>query len=101
MDTESGRLSNMSERRHSMVEARTTPLSRIFRPGSAIDLLLDRMGAPHADTKASMAEMQANMGAIHADTRNSIEAIHADIGAVHADIGAVGAAQVETRGVLE
>jgi len=83
----------------------------------------DRTGAIHADTRESMAVMQANigavqanLGAIHADTRDSIEAIglHADIGAIHADtrdsiglkvihadIGAVGAAQVETRGVLE
>jgi len=34
------------------------------------------------------------MGAIHADTRNSAEAIHADIGAVYADIGA---AHADTR----
>src|SRR6218665_3126826 len=98
MNTESGRLSNVSERRNSMVEARATPLPR---PGSAVDLILERLGAVQADNRESMAGMHANMGAIHADTRNSIEAIHADIRAVHSDIRAVGAAQVETRGVLE
>ena len=43
------------------------------------------------------------MGAIdlHADTRNSIESLQADIGAVHADVGVVGAAQAETKEVLE
>src|SRR6218665_605273 len=86
METKSGRSSRVSNR--------STSSSRLSRPGSAVDLLLERMGT------------------IHADTRNSIEAIHADIGAVqanmgaiHADlqgnIGAVGAAQVETREVLE
>ena len=73
-----------------MAADRTTPLSPISRPGSAVDLILDRMG-----------EIQTNMGVILADTRVSIEAIHADIGAVHADVGAVGAAQAETREVLE
>src|SRR6218665_2201897 len=91
METKSGRSSKLSNR--------STSSSRLSRPGSAVDLLLERMGA-----------IQANMGAIHADTRNSIESVqanmgaihvHADIGAVHADIGAVGAAQVETREVLE
>jgi len=83
MESEPGRSSALSERHRSMVEAtcRTTPLSRIARPGhrvrdnstpcsgSAVDLILDRMGV------------------IHADTRNSIEAIHADIGAVQDDQG--------------
>src|SRR6218665_1592181 len=115
MASGSGRSSALSERHRSMVEARTTLLSRISRPGSAVDLILDRMGAMQADTRESMAEIQANMGAIHADTRvsieaihadigtvhadtrNSIEAIHASIGAVHADVGAVGAAQRSSR----
>src|SRR6218665_3747732 len=89
----------------SMVSNRSTSSSRLSRPGSAVDLLLERMGAIHAD-------LQGNIGAAQAETRNSIEAIHADIGAVqanmgaiHADlqgnIGAVGVAQVETREVLE
>ena len=52
------------------------------------------MGAIHAYTRESMAEMQANIGAIHVDTMDSIEAIQADI-------GAVGAAQMEPRCVLE
>src|SRR6218665_838081 len=93
METKSGRSSRVSNR--------STSSSRLSRPGSAVDLLLERMGA-----------IQENIGAAQADTRNSIEAIHADIGAVqanmgaiHADlqenIGAVGAAQVETREVLE
>src|SRR6218665_2060264 len=115
METKSGRSSRVS--------ARSTSLSRISSPGSAVDLILERLGAVQADNRESMAVMQANigavqanLGAIHADTRDSIEAIglHADIGAIHADtrdsiglkvihadIGAVGAAQVETRGVLE
>src|SRR6218665_605912 len=87
MEPQSGRSSVMSERHRSMAVDRTTPLSRISRPGSAVDLLLDRMG-----------EIQANIGAVHADTRNAIEALHADIGAVHANIDAV---QAETREVLE
>src|SRR6218665_530496 len=82
----------------SMVSNRSTSSSRLSRPGSAVDLLLERMGAIHAD-------LQGNIGAAQAETRNSIEAIHADIGAIHADlqgnIGAVGVAQVETREVLE
>src|SRR6218665_1770220 len=74
-----------------MVEARTSPLSCISRPGSAVDLLLESMGAIHAE---SMAVMQANIGAVLAN-----------MGAIHADMlvnmGAVGAAQVETREVIE
>src|SRR6218665_584036 len=111
METKSGRSSRVSNR--------STSSSRLSRPGSAVDLLLERMGAIQADNRESMAVIQANIGAAQADTRNSIEAIHADIGAVqanmgaiHADlqenigavqenIGAVGAAQVETREVLE
>src|SRR6218665_2886089 len=119
METKPGRSSRVSNR--------STSSSRLSRPGSAVDLLLERMGAIHADTRNSIEAMQANIGAAQADTRNSIEAIkaesmaviHADIGAVqanmgaiHADlqgnigavqenIGAVGAAQVETREVLE
>src|SRR6218665_481077 len=115
METKSGRSSRVSNR--------STSSSRLSRPGSAVDLLLERMGVIHADTRNSIeaikADLQGNIGAVQenigaaqADTRNSIEAIHADIGAVqanmgaiHADlqgnIGAVGAAQVETREVLE
>src|SRR6218665_3134735 len=80
MEPQSGRSSVMSERHRSTAVDRTTPLSSISRPGSAVDLILDRIGA------------------VHADTGNSIEALHADIGAVHANIDAV---QAETREVLE
>src|SRR6218665_1995152 len=90
METKSGRSSRVSNR--------STSSSRLSRPGSAVDLLLERMGA-----------MQADIGAAQTDTRKSIEAIKADLqgnmGAIHADLqenlGAVGAAQVETREVLE
>src|SRR6218665_2103950 len=82
METKAGRSSRVSNR--------STSSSRISRPGSAMDLILERI---------------ENLGALHAGTKDSIEAIHADIGAVHADIGAVqaniGAVQVETRGILE
>src|SRR6218665_1577581 len=100
----------------SMVSNRSTSSSRLSRPGSAVDLLLERMGAIHAD-------LQGNIGAAQAETRNSIEAIHADIGAVQENIGAVqenigavqanmgaihadmqaniGAVQIETREALE
>src|SRR6218665_245766 len=82
----------------SMVSNRSTSSSRLSRPGSAVDLLLERMGAIHAD-------LQGNIGAAQAETRNSIEAIHADIGAVQENIGAVqeniGAVQLETREALE
>ena len=102
METKSGRSSKLSNR--------STSSSRLSRPGSAVDLLLERMGAIqanmgaiHADTRNSIESVQANMGAIHVHA--DIGAVHADIGAdigaVHADIGAVGAAQVETREVLE
>src|SRR6218665_915999 len=100
METKSGRSSRVSNR--------STSSSRLSRPGSAVDLLLERMGAIHADLQGTIGAVQANIGAAQADTRNSIEAMQANIGAVHADIGAVqenigavGAAQVETREVLE
>src|SRR6218665_3084642 len=64
METKSGRSSRVSNR--------STSSSRLSRPGSAVDLLLERMGA-----------------------------IQENIGAVQENIGAVGAAQVETREVLE
>ena len=113
METESGRSSKVSERRHSIVEARSTPLSRTSRLGSAVDMILDRIGTVHEE---SMAIMQANLGAIRADTRDSIEAIHANTRAAQANLGAIhadtrdpieamhadtGALQVETREVLE
>src|SRR6218665_2086609 len=82
METKSGRSSRVSNR--------STSSSRLSRPGSAVDLILERIGAAQADTRSSIE-------AIHAD----IGSVHADIGAVQPDIGAVGAAQVETRGVLE
>ena len=69
-----------------MVDVRTTPLSRISRPGSAVN-----MGAIHADTRNSIDAIHADIGVVHADTRNSIEALHANIDAV----------QAETREVLE
>src|SRR6218665_3973250 len=93
METKSGRSSRVSNRSNAS--------SRLSRPGSAVDLLLERMGAIHADLQGNIGAVQANIGAAQADTRNSIEAIHADIGAVQENIGAVGAAQVETREVLE
>src|SRR6218665_1503452 len=89
METKSGRSSRVS--------ARSTSSSRISSPGSAVDLILERLGAVQADNRESMAVMQANIGAVQANLRS----VHADVGAVQADIGAVGAAQVETREVLE
>src|SRR6218665_1498106 len=68
METKSGRSSRVSNRSNAS--------SSLSRPGSAVDLLLERMGAMHAD-------LQGN------------------IGAVQQNLGAVGAAQVETRDVLE
>src|SRR6218665_3984305 len=97
MESTSGRSSVASKRHRSMVEVRTTPLSRISRPGSALDTILDRMGAIHADTRNAIEAIHADIGAVHADTRSSIEAIHADIG-VHPNIDPV---QAETREVLE
>src|SRR6218665_1808880 len=97
METKSGRSSRVSNR--------STSSSRLSRPGSAVDLLLERMGAIHADLQGNMgaihADLQANIGAAQADTRNSIEAMQANLGAVQENIGAVGVAQVETREVLE
>ena len=74
METKSGRSSKLSDR--------STTSSRISRPGSAVDLILERIGAAQADTRNSIE-------AIHADTRNSIEAIHANIGAVQENLSAV------------
>jgi len=74
MEPQSGRSSVMSERHRSMAVDRTTPLSSISLPGSAVDLILDRMGAIHADTRVSIEAIHADIGALHADTRNSIEA---------------------------
>src|SRR6218665_2232822 len=82
METKSGRSSRVSNRSISS--------SRLSRPGSAVDLLLERMGA----IQENIGAVQANMGAIHAD-------LQGNIGAVQENIGAVGAAQVETREVLE
>src|SRR6218665_3800992 len=81
METKSGCSSKLSDR--------STSSSRLS--GSAVDLLLERMGA-----------MQADIGAAQADTRNSIEAIKADnresMAVIHADLGAI---VVSTRGVRE
>src|SRR6218665_3360145 len=90
MEAKSGRSSRVSNR--------STSSSRLSRPGSAVDLLLERMGA-----------IQANMGAIHADLQGNIGAVQENIGAVQANMGAIhadmqaniGAVQRETREVLE
>src|SRR6218665_2299875 len=105
MESTSGRSSILSERHRSMVEARTTPLSRISHPGSAVDLILDRMGEIQANMGATHADTKESMVAIQADTSNSIEDIHADIGAVQANIIGVhanmDAVQAETQGALD
>ena len=93
METKSGRSSRVSDR--------STSSSRISLPGSAVDLILERMDAIHADTRKSIDAVQANMGAIHADIQANIGTVHENIGAVQENIGAVGAAQLETREVLE
>src|SRR6218665_1493170 len=107
METKSGRSSRVSNR--------STSSSRLSRPGSAGDLLLERIGAAqannrssieaiHADigaVQANIGAVQANMGAIHADLQGNIGAVQENIGVVQENIGAVGAAQVETREVLE
>src|SRR6218665_1859112 len=100
METKSGGSSRVSNR--------STSSSRLSRPGSAVDLLLERIGAmqanigaAQADTRNSIEAMQANMGAIHADLQGNIGAVQENIGAVRENVGAVGAAQVETREVLE
>src|SRR6218665_2679589 len=100
METKSGRSSRVSNR--------STSSSRLSRPGSAVDLLLERMGAMQADIGAAQADTRKSIEAIKADNRESMAVIHADIGAAHAEmgavqenIGAVGTAQVETREVLE
>src|SRR6218665_3880557 len=93
METKSGRSSSVSNK--------STSSFLLSRPGSALDLLLERIGAMHAEIGA----VQANMGAIHADLQGNIGAVQANMGVIHADlqgnIGAVGAAQVEPREVLE
>src|SRR6218665_2536755 len=104
METKSGRSSRVSNR--------STSSSRLSRPGSAVDLLLERMGAIQENIGAAQADTRNSIESIKADNRESMAVIHADIGAVqanmgviHADmqanIGAVGAVQVETREVLE
>src|SRR6218665_3641421 len=93
METKSGRSSRVSNR--------STSSSRLSRPGSAVNLILERKGAAQADTRNSIEAIQANIGVIHADLQGTIGAVQANIGAVQENIGAVGAAQVETREVLE
>src|SRR6218665_371173 len=100
METKSGRSSRVSNR--------STSSSRLSRPGSAVDPLLERIGAAQADTRNSIEAIKADnresMAVIHADigaVRADIGVVHADTGAVQENIGAVFAAQVETRGVLE
>src|SRR6218665_2916357 len=108
MVTKSGRSSRMSNR--------STSSSRLSRPGSAVDLLLERMGAMQANIGAAQADTRNSIEAIKADNRESMAVLHADIGAVQENIGAVqanlgaihadmqaniGAVQIETREVLE
>src|SRR6218665_1132960 len=93
METKSGRSSRVSNRSNAS--------SRLSRPGSAVDLLLERMGAIHADLQGNIGAVKANMGAIHANLQGNIGAVQENLGAVQENIGAVGAAQVETREVLE
>lgn len=49
-----------------MTEDRTTPLSRIFLSGSAVDLILDRIGSMQADTRESIEAigLHVNRGAV-------------------------------------
>lgn len=55
-------------RHRSMTEAtcRTTPLSLIFLSGSAVDLILDRIGSMQADTRESIEAigLHVNRGAV-------------------------------------
>jgi len=53
-------------RHRSMTEDRTTPLSRIFLSGSAVDLILDRIGSMQADTRESIEAigLHVNRGAV-------------------------------------
>src|SRR6218665_2381419 len=88
METKSCRSFKMSDR--------STPSSRISRPGSAVDLILDRIGTAQADTRNSIEAIHADIGAVHADIH--VGTVHANLGVVQANIGAV---QVETREVLE
>src|SRR6218665_1944183 len=81
METKSGRSSRVSNR--------STASSRLSGPD--VNLLLERMSAMQANMGAIHADMQANMGALQAD-------MQANIGAVQENVGA---AQVETREVLE
>ena len=53
METKSGRSSKVSDR--------ATPSSRISRPGSAVDLFLERISAFHVDTRKSMEAVHANL----------------------------------------
>src|SRR6218665_186192 len=100
METKSGRSSRVSNR--------STSSSRISRPGSAMDIILEpieNLGALHAGNKDSIEVIHADIGAIHADLQGNIGAVQTNMGVIHADlqgsIGAVGAAQVKTREVLE
>src|SRR6218665_2260844 len=100
METKSGRSSRVSHRSASS--------SRLSRPGSAVDLILERIeniGALHADTKDSIEAIHADIRAVHADigaVQENIGAVQANMGAIHADMQAnIGAVQKETREVLE
>src|SRR6218665_2613865 len=102
METKSGRSSRVS------YTCRSTSSSHLSRPGSAVDLILERienLGALQADTRNSIDTVQANMGAMHADlgaVQENIGAVQANMGAIHADMQAnIGAVQTETWEVLE
>src|SRR6218665_2747628 len=90
-----------------MVSNRSASSSRISRPGSAVDLILERIGAVQANlgsVHADIGAVYADLGTVHANiyaVQAKVGAVQENIDAVQENIGAVGAAQVETREVLE
>src|SRR6218665_2492608 len=67
METKSGRSSKVSDR--------STPSSRISRPGSAVDLILERISAAQADTRKFIEAVQANLRAIQIESRGGLGSV--------------------------
>src|SRR6218665_1181608 len=65
METKSGRSSRVSDR--------STSSSRLS--GSDVDLLLERMGAIHADTRKSLSALQASLRAVQVEGRGGLGSV--------------------------
>ena len=65
METKSGRSTRLSDG--------STSSSRISRPGSAVDLIFERISAFHAATRNCLGAVHAELGAVVMATRDVLE----------------------------